>query len=268
MTLKSIRITLFVLLIPVFCAAQNAKIIVPAYAFPYDNANPGIHQVGPVWSSLIEAAKTYGNRLVVIANPYNGPGSGQGWEKQKYTEAINKVRQAGGTVLGYVHVCYGLTATTPICQGRTVGDIKSDLNKWKQWYNVDGFFLDEAPSSATHLSMIQDLDNYIVNTLGYGNGRILVNNFGTMPAGTYLNQAGWVSIIMENTAAAFDANVNSLPASGNANNAVLIHTLTSGSWQSRKNALNARQMGYYYITTDGSDWNPWDSLPSFFTQLF
>jgi len=89
-----------------------------------------------------------------------------------------------------------------------------------------------------------------------------------MPANNYLNQPSWVSVIMENTAAQFDANINTLPASGNANNAVLIHTLTSGSWQNRKNALNQRQMGYYFITIDGSDWNPWDSLPSFFMQLF
>ena len=247
--------------------AQTApdKVIVPAYFFPYDNTTPGQHQVGPYWSRLVNAAATYKNRLVVIANPNNGPGSGQGWEKQKYSEAINKVRQRGGIVLGYVHLCYGLNHNSAACNGRTLADIKSDIEKWKNWYNVDGIFFDEAPTATNRVQWIKDLDTYVKSK--FGNNRMLVNNYGTMPAQEHLNQTSWTNLILENKATEFDKLVSALPQNYT-NGAVLIHTMNAGTWQSRRDKLRQKKVGYYYITTDGTDWNPWDSLPSFFEQLF
>jgi hypothetical protein len=269
MKTTALILLLAVAFIPTRSVAQlsPAHVLVPAYFFPYDAAKPGTQNVGPYWSAMIDAAKVYPNRLVAVANPNSGPGSGTGWELQKYKEAIDKLRAQKGHVVGYVHLCWGLTSSTPAsCPGRTLAAIKSEIDKWKAWYNVDGIFFDEAPNTAEKVAWLKDLDAYVVSK--FGPNRILVNNYGTMPTAGYFGNPGWVNIIMEQTAAYFDGHSGQLPAVNNANNTVLIHTMTSGTWQSRRDILKSKGFGYYYITTDGLDGNRWDSLPAFFSDLF
>ena len=262
------KISLSTLLIAiVFCSFgivnAQSNVLVPAYFFPYDNVNPGKHNVGPHWSTLIDAAKQYGNRLVVVANPNNGPGSGSGWEKQKYTEAINKVRAEGGVVVGYVYTCYGLTHHSPECSGRTLAQIQSDISKWKQWYNVDGIFLDEASTDAGKVAWYQTVDQTIQSNIS---NALIVSNYGTKPAAEYYTRPG-IHVIMENTAAQLDENarlLNNPPSES----AALIHTTTDGNWSRRMKKLGNKGIKYRYVTDDGFDSNPWDSLPSFFMRLF
>jgi len=243
-------------------AQATSKVIVPAYFFPYDNANPGAHNVGPYWSSLIDAAKFHGNKLIVVANPNNGPGSGTGWEKQKYAEAINKVRSHGAIVVGYVYTCYGLTSNSTACNGRTLSHVTNDITKWKQWFGVDGIFLDEAATDPNKVGIYQSIDQDIQSQIS---NALVISNYGTMPANQYLSRRG-VHVIMENTAAFFDTNHNQLnnPPAGSA---ALIHTMNDGNWQSRRNALNNKGIKYYFLTGDGG-WNPWDTLPVYFNNLF
>lgn len=84
---------------------------------------------------------------------------------------------------------------------------------------------------------------------------MLVNNYGTMPAQGHIDEASWTNLILENKATEFDRLVNALPQNY-VNGAVLIHTMTSGNWQSRRDKLRQKKIGYYYTTSDGSDWNP------------
>ena len=267
------RKTLFVLLACLLgtaglvVAQDTHKVMVPAYFFPYDNDDAGSHNVGPKWSALINAAAKYGDRLVIIANPDNGPGAGPNvkdtWQFQKYTEAINKVRAHGAKVIGYVFTCYGLTRDTALCAGRTTENVLQDIANWKAWYNVDGIFLDENSSQVEQLGWYKDLDKAIQAKWPDG---LIVSNYGTQPAGRYLNRPG-APVMMENTAEHLDANLRdlrNLPPSS----VVLIHTTTDGNWKARRNALKNKGVAYLYVTDDGADKNPWDTLPTFLINLF
>ena len=261
---KALLLLLLTLSIASVVSAQAThKVMVPAYFFPYDNTDPGTHNVGPKWSALIDIAATYGARLVVIGNPNNGPGSGKNWEYQKFTEAINMVRSHGAKVLGYVYTCYGLSRDTLLCAGRTTEDVLQDIANWKSWYTVDGIFLDENSSNVEQLAWYKDLDKAILAKWPEG---LIVSNYGTRPASKYLNRPG-SPVIMENTATFLDSNTSNLrnmpPAS-----IVLIHSMTDGNWKARRNTLKNKGAAYIYVTDDGMDKNPWDSLPDFFLQLF
>ena len=248
-------------------AQDTHKVMVPAYIFPWNDTDPGTHNVGPEWSTLIDLAKKYGDRLVVIANPNNGPGEGPDvavpWQYQKYTEAINKVRANGAKVLGYVYTCYGLTKDTALCAGRTTEDVLQDIANWKSWYPVDGIFLDENSTDVNYLSWYKDLDKAIQAQWPTG---LIVSNYGTQPAGRYLNRTG-APVMMENTAAYLDGHTSelrNLPPSS----VVLIHSVTDGNWKGRRNTLKNKGATYLFVTDDGPDANPWDSLPEYLPYLF
>jgi len=243
--------------------AQNThKIMVPAYFFPYDTIDAGTHLVGPKWSALIEAAKLYKDRLVVIANPNNGPGNGKDWELQKYKEAIQKVRAEGAKVLGYVYTCYGMTAASTACKGRTLENLKNDMGNWKAWYSVDGIFLDESSNSLDMLTWYKNLDTYIQGVMP---GAMIVSNFGTIPPNKFYNRVG-APVIMENTGLFLDANrtlLNTPPL----NSIALIHSVNVADWKKSRTILMNKGIQYFYVTSDSGD-NPWDTLPDFFMQLF
>ncbi|MEM9887965.1 MAG: spherulation-specific family 4 protein [Bacteroidota bacterium] len=248
---------------------NESVVLVPAYFFPYDDNNPGTHNVGPYWSTLIEAAKLHGNRLVVIANPNNGPGSGTGWENQKYQEAITKVRNEGAVVIGYVHVCYGLEHHSAACNNRTLQDIHSDIDKWMAWYNVDGIFLDETATQAPKLQWHQDLVQYIKSVFGE-DGSVYMN-YGVMPNTSYIsNMPNVIHGVFENTPSAFDAQFAQIQQSSLHNQTtILIHSENGSDWQQLKNKiLSDIKVQGFYITNDTFQGNPWDSLPPYFMSLF
>ncbi len=265
-----IKITLRFLMLCTCCwmsittYAQNThKIIVPAYFFPYDNANHGTYNVGPNWSTLIDAAKIYKNRLVVIANPDNGPGSGKDWQLQKYTEAIQMIRKEGAIVLGYVYTCYGMTATSTACKGRTLENLKTDIANWKAWYPVDGIFLDESSTSLEMFNWYKNLDTYIQGLMP---NSLIVSNFGTIPPNKFYNRIG-APVLMENTGLFLDENrslLNNLPL----NSVALIHSVKIvDDWKKSRAVLMNKGVQFFYITNDSGD-NPWDTLPDFFMKLF
>lgn len=331
------RFSTFLVLPLVFCFmasmgyAQTAghKVIVPAYIFPYDNADPGQHNVGPHWSMLIEAAKVYKDRLIVIANVNNGPGNrGNSWAVQKYTEAILKVRQAGGIVLGYVHLCYGLNHQSATCNGRTLRNIEEDIANWHLDYNVDGYFFDEAPTAQGKLSWLQALDQSARSSVSNdfdvlwrkADGTLqtnpnrklhLVMHYGTMPAATYFSAPqDWIHSVCEGPIELYPSGVSTRPNLAGTLQAVsynrqqmqgkpaaamlyqkpgltaeqrgmrlaarLDHQLMERrnysnlqfTWDDAKADLLQSGFSYIYLTNDGTDGNPWDSLPAFLMRLF
>jgi hypothetical protein len=252
-------------------------IIVPAYFYPNDWNNPGQHNVGPYWSRLIEAARILGDRLIVIANPGSGPGTGI---DAKYTEAIDKVRAEGGKVIGYVHTCYGLTSTSEACvptvappnsppntpppPPRSLADIHADIDKWYNWYDVDGIFLDEVSTDTDKISWYQALHSYI---RGKSSTALICNNFGQQPAIGYLSIDA-IACVYESYTANFDNGVNFsyLTPAQKQKSLVLLHTMTQGNWNTRFQTLSNEGIKWFYITNDQMN-NPWDVLPPFFEEM-
>ena len=72
-------------------------IIVPAYSDP---TRDDIE-----WDRLENAAGKLKRRLIVIANPHDGPGAAV---RQDYLDRINKLRELGAKVIGYVYTCHGV----------------------------------------------------------------------------------------------------------------------------------------------------------------
>jgi hypothetical protein len=110
--------------------------IIPLYSDPSTNSSS--------WNQLESLARQYTNlNLTVIVNPDNGPGSAFDVGFQK---AIVALKALNITVLGYVYTSYG---------SRAASDVIADMNLYKEWYGVNGIFLDEMsenPATASYYS--------------------------------------------------------------------------------------------------------------------
>ena len=101
-------------------AVMTRGVIVPTYLYPGGSTNG--------WAKVVTAAM-YVN--VVILNPNSGPGA---QKLQEFTSVVQQSQAAGIKVLGYVASWYG---------NRAIADLVSEINSYRSWYQVDGFFIDE-----------------------------------------------------------------------------------------------------------------------------
>jgi hypothetical protein len=61
----------------------------------------------------------------------------------RYATAIRQTRERGIRVLGYVTTSYG---------SRALRQVASDVDRWHQWYDIDGIFLDEVSTSSDQIT--------------------------------------------------------------------------------------------------------------------
>ena len=95
------------------------SVIAPTYFYP--EATDG-------WAKVAMAAMYLS---AVMVNPDSGPGA----RKLQDFAAVAKQSQAAGIhVLGYIPSGYGT---------RDIADVVSEINSYRTWYEVDGFFIDE-----------------------------------------------------------------------------------------------------------------------------
>ena len=92
--------------------------------------------------------------MVAVVNPDNGPGY---YQDPVYVQAIESLRAVGIIVIGYVYTSYG---------ARSQSDIISNINSYKQWYDINGIFFDEMANVRGYESYYSNLSNY-ARTLGY-----------------------------------------------------------------------------------------------------
>jgi hypothetical protein len=128
--------------------ASALEVLVPAYFYPSADASQSY------WDELTAAAAA-GVRVTAIMNPANGPG---GARNDDYSTAINAFRAAGGQVLGYVFTCYGRN----LCfdgrpATRSVAEVLADVQRYAQWYGVDGIFLDEMSNRLSELGFYEQI---------------------------------------------------------------------------------------------------------------
>ena len=114
----------------------HQQLIVPGYFYP-----------GPQWTTLATAYNS--STAWFIANPNSGPGASF---DATYFSYINTLRAAGIKVCGYVRTNYG---------NRNASDVKADVDKYRQWYRLDGFFLDESASLASSVPYYGAIAQYI-----------------------------------------------------------------------------------------------------------
>ncbi|MFJ2819939.1 spherulation-specific family 4 protein [Streptomyces toxytricini] len=109
-----------------------------------------------------------------VLNVTDGPGSRP---DPHCTEAVARLRGAGGTVLGHLAMRDG---------ERSFGELVSDAHRFADWYRVGGFYLDGAPADRSGLAGVRR----VVDTLrGLGPDLRIVLGHGTHPHEGYADVA-------------------------------------------------------------------------------
>src|SRR4029079_5328830 len=118
--------------------------------------------------ALADAAP--GPRLLIV-NPASGPGE---HPDADYRRAIAHAQARGARVLGYVSTTFGQ---------RHYADVLADAGRYRDWYGVDGIFLDEVSHDDAQLPYYAALSHSL-----RGDGELVLTP-GTVPARGYFDLA-------------------------------------------------------------------------------
>jgi hypothetical protein len=155
-----------VMAIPQWGASPPTGLIVPLYG-QLGEAN----QTGGEWNQLVRAKQAYPVvPVVAIVNPANGSGQA---ENLPYASAIDGLRATGIVVLGYV--------PTSEAQ-RPIQAVEQDIANYRQWYGVDGIFLDQMPHQPGNESYYANLTRY-AKSLGMA---MTMGNPGSTTSASYV----------------------------------------------------------------------------------
>jgi len=117
-------------------------VYIPLYMYP--NGTGWRH-----WQTIIDAKISHPTvPLVAVINPDNGSGS---LKDNNFVNAINKIKEVGIVVLGYVYTKYG---------ERSPDVVKAEINNYKIWYNPDGIMFDEMSNRVGFEKYYYDLNCY------------------------------------------------------------------------------------------------------------
>lgn len=189
------------------------------------------------------AAARHVPRLLVV-NPASGPGSAP---RHGVREAVAAAEAAGARALGYVPTAWG---------ARPAAAVAADAERYREWYGVDGVFLDEAATDAASLP-------YYAGLRAALRGRFLVLNPGTVPARGYFEAAD-VVVTFEGPAAAYTDDAGPEWLSRIAPERIA-HLIYGASRAQALAALRHPSAGYVYATS-GTLPNPWRTLPAYLAE--
>jgi Spherulation-specific family 4 len=221
------------------------EILVPAYFYPTP---------GSPWNQLNLAAARV--PLTAIMNPNSGPGSNV---DPNYVGVVSSLRSAGGKVIAYVSSSYA---------ARPIANVLSDIDRYREWYSIDGFFIDEMSnlSSQTALNYYSQIYAYIKNIKPTWE---VIGNPGTNTLEAYLTRPTADRLVVFEEAGVHYANY--VPSDWNANYGSnrFVHLLhTEPSVAAMRNQIQwarQRNSSMIYITNDVLV-NPWDQLPSYWAN--
>ena len=129
------------LILSITCNVNATEILVPAYFYPSSDPNLSF------WDEMTAAASQV--NITAIMNPNSGPSNAVNAD---YTAAVGAFRAAGGKVVGYVSTQYG---------ARDESAVLADVNAYKNFYTIDGIFLDEMHNIAATLPYYENLRSNI-----------------------------------------------------------------------------------------------------------
>lgn len=121
-------------------AALSGAALMPAgQAFADDNNGLIVPMYGwdAGWSRIIDAKEdNESTEIIAIINPSSGAG---GSKDSHWADVADDLQDAGIKVVGYVSTAYA---------GRSEGDVKNEIDRYYDWYDLDGIFFDEVSPSA------------------------------------------------------------------------------------------------------------------------
>jgi|SRR5438445_10033478 len=227
--------------VPISTRTYPTGVIIPLYTYPTD----------PTWNRVVQARTVHPSvPIIAIINPSSGPGTAI---DSNFISGIKKLQTAGVIVLGYVYTRYA---------ARSIATVKTDVDSYKNWYNVDGINFDEMTNTAGHEVYYSSLSEY---TKSKGM-KMTVGNPGTSTLTSYIDTVDNLSIY----------------ESGGLPTIAMLSSRTSYSEYPKSkfsviaygvNLLDTNfvahasiYVGYLYIT-DNILPNPYDALPAYFNNL-
>jgi len=220
-------------------------VLVPAYFYP---GGAGLKH----WENLAAAAQRI--ELEVILNPASGSGR---QADPNYVAVARRLKTSGTRILGYVPTTYG---------ERDPQEIDEELQRYRDFYDVDGFFIDEMSNTTARLGYYVDLYSRIK---GLDARYRVIGNPGTLPDPAYLEFAtADVLVTFEGKATTHERFANPAwlrhhPPSRTAH--IVYSAPTPESMhQTLRHAITHR-VGWVYITDDNGT-NPYDRLPTYWDQ--
>ena len=255
--MKRIRNLRFFAILTVVCvfgllitvpAARGQTIAIPSYTVPGS-------KTWKTWAAYPQSAK------IMIINLNNGDDTAYHPNVQA---AVQAAQASGITVLGYTYTQWGK---------RNPAVVEQVIQSERSNYNVDGIFLDQAPTSCTDRTPFgettyqyyQNLYTYIHAAGGTG---ITVLNPGTQPFTDCWMNVTDILVNWENSGISnYQHKYVNASWVYNYSSSRFWHLLYSVSRQSDMvtafNLARTRNAGWIYVTNDGADGNPWDNVPSY-----
>lgn len=222
--------------------ATPMKLLVPAYFYP---GGDGQRE----WDRLINSPAA--TATVAIVNPASGAGE---TEDPNYARVLERARQKGVTVIGYVSTKYG---------DRPLSDVKAEVDRWVRFYpRIQGIFFDEQASAADRVPYYAALYEYVRKERGLA---LVVNNPGTLCAEEYVARPAADVVCLGELVKDFGAYRR--PAWADRYpperfSAYLSAADSEAQMQRAIAAMRSQRIGHCYVT-DGQLPNPWARLPPY-----
>lgn len=228
------------------------------------------------WDKLIISVESNQDiNFLVAINPASGPGDSQ---NTILASKINRLKDAGATVIGYVGVNYfselpkskyPVGNLWPSDTPKTMADLKKDIDKYKSFYPMlDGFMFDDYPSKKTIVmpngstkyvySLAQELNNYARSR----GADFIKTNPGTGSDNDYFTFNENMSTY-EGQSIPTVNKLDAITLNGvyKSKTTVVVHSLTTLPSSSTISALYDK-VDYVYITN-----NTYNTLPSYWTEF-
>jgi hypothetical protein len=207
---------------------------------------------GAEWDKLTALKQKYPSQEIVACfNPSNGDFTGR---DTTLGNGLAKWKAAGIKIIGYVYTKYG---------ARPAADVKTAISHYKTYYPEvsHGIFFDEMKNSAGSEAYYTDLTNYAHTNIG----PFTMGNPGTSTITSYFPTVDCI-LIYESVGLPSVATVQQRTLGQPKEKCGIIpHTVPTFNAQFVKDVK--QYVNYIYITNDGADGNPWNSLSSYTEQI-
>jgi serine/threonine protein kinase len=224
--------------------SPRLRLLVPAYFYP---VGEGLVQ----WDRLIDSPVA--SATVAILNTSSGPGK---IADPNYASVVDRARQKGVTVIGYVSTKYG---------SRPLRDVKGDVDQWVRLYpEIQGIFFDEQASGSDQVHYYANLYEYVRKERGLA---LVITNPGTVCAEDYLSRPASDVVCMAEAPKDF----NTYRHPGWAGRypprcfGALLCNTDAEHMRARILEMGDKRIGYCYVT-EGKEPNPWDRLPRYWER--
>lgn len=203
---------------------------------------------GQTWDDMIEYRRAHPSLpWIAVINPLNGPGG----PNYVFETNVEKMQDADILVLGYVSTFWG---------GVPLETVRTDIDRYKEYFNVDGIFLDEMSNEAEDVEHYREIAEY-AKSVGM---KYVIGNTGTDAAPDYVGVVDNIVISEGYGEPALSRLAGWHVPYGREGFSYIAYNRNTVDPQYV--ATSTHFASYVYITDDYLP-NPYDEMPSHFDEL-